>query len=338
MLRWPASESFAAADSGLALFASSVHLSYLGTLMLLRLASAIVCLAVLLPGQGGETGEADVRAAEGERRMKAAQGERGEKGEVEDDKNLTPEQRLARNITSGASNYCRLMASVTPAKLLPGQSGTLRILATLQGHAVLPSPAPIEMLGQAQQGAVTLGALAARPADAGRLEKGYLGRPVYENYAVFEVPVTMAPTAVIGSKHTVAVDLKFDLYDGNSAQAIGRFLDRAATEIEVGRTLDPEVKGVPRRAETPPVAAVQAPAGVANEAPVVAPPPAPLQANAVVPEPTRPTPAATSTKEAVAEPVAQLPVEDEGGGLPMPLLVGGGALLLAVVLLLARKK
>ena len=296
--------------------------------MLLRLASAIVCLAVFLPGQGGETGEADVRAAEGERRMKAAQGERGEKGEIEDDKNLTPEQRLARNTTSGASNYCRLMASVTPAKLLPGQSGTLRILATLQGHAVLPSPAPIEMLG----------ALAARPADPGRLEKGYLGRPVYENYAVFEVPVTMAPTAVIGSKHTVAVDLKFDLYDGNSAQAIGRFLDRAATEIEVGRALDPEVKGVPRRAETAPAAAVQAPAGATNEAPVVVPPPVPLQANAVVPEPTRSTPAATSTKEAGADPVAQLPVDDEGGGLPMPLLLGGGALLLAVVLLLARKK
>lgn len=303
--------------------------------MLLRLAVGIVCFAAFLPGQEGES---DVRSAEGERRAKkAAAGEaQEEKGEI-DDSRMTPEQRLARNITSGASAYCKLLATVTPAKLMPGQSGTLKILATLQGHAVIPSPAPLEMLAQPQQGAVSLGGLAIRPADVGRLEKGYVGRPVYENYAVFEVPVTMAATAVLGSKHAVAVDLKFDLYDGASAQPIGRFLDRVGTEIEVGAVPDPQVKGGVAR----PAAAV---ADVGK--PLVAPPaeaappgpatnPVPLAANAVVPEPTK-VPSQAPESPAAAGPV--LPVEDDGAGMPLPLLVGGGVLLLGVALLLARKK
>ena len=72
--------------------------------MLLRLAAGIVCVAAYLPCQEGEA--SDVRNAETQRRIKTGvPGEKGEKGEVEDEK-LTPEQRMARNITSGAGAFC----------------------------------------------------------------------------------------------------------------------------------------------------------------------------------------------------------------------------------------
>src|SRR5215207_4590125 len=120
--------------------------------MLLRIVAGIVCLLALAPCQNGQNREAGgeeeaVRSAEAARE-KAKQGLRGEKGEKPDaeEENLTPEQRLARNITNGASAYCRFAAKLMPAKLMPGQSGILRVVATLQGHAVLPAPAQIEVL------------------------------------------------------------------------------------------------------------------------------------------------------------------------------------------------
>ena len=300
--------------------------------MLLRLVAGILCVAAYLPCQEGES---DVRSAEAQRRIKTGvAGEKGEKGEIEDEK-LTPEQRMARNITSGASAYCRFLMTVNPPKLMPGQSGTVKILATLQGNAVIPSPAPFEMVTRPQQGAISLGALAFQPASPGRLASGYLGRPVYDNYAVIEIPVTMAPTATLGSKHVVEVDMKFDLYDGVSTQPIGRFLDRSATEVEVGQVLDPEVKGAARR---PTADDSPKPDALPSEPPrnadaKVAPPAPSLQANAV-PAPTKPV----AAPEPTAAPETPLPTEDQGGDLPLPLMLGGGALLLVVILLMSRRK
>jgi hypothetical protein len=318
--------------------------------MLLRVLPALLLFAATIAGQKEQSGE-DVKASEDLRRAKAAaRGERAAKGEMaegtgeagekdESDSRLTPEERLARHVTSGAQAYCRLQASLKPEKLMPGQSGVMTILATLQGDAVLPAPPPtLEVLNAAQQGEVTLGTLSARPAVNGRHARGYLGRPVYDNYALLDVPVTMSANAQLGSKHVVAVELKFDLYDGNSAQPIGRFLDRVSTMVEVGKVLDPAVQGGVRAAATTPP-----PTGE----PAVPPPQPQPAAVRTATEPVRVDPnpiAPASTPTASPE----LPASDsqvqapsaaaEDGGLPVPLLIGGGVLLLAVILLLARRR
>jgi hypothetical protein len=312
--------------------------------MLPRLLTGMLFFAAALPCQK-EEGTADVKSAEDARRAKAAareerglKGEAGEMGE-EDGANLTPEQRLARNVTHGAQAYCRFLATTKPEKLMPGQTGTLTILATLQGNAVLPAPASFQVLNAAQQGELSLGTLSARPATVGRHAAGYLGRPVYDNYAVLEAPVTLAPSAQVGSKHVVAVELQFDLYDGNSAQTIGRFIDRVATTVEVGKTPDPVVQGGVRPASsvaTAPAANVPPPTSEPEERAstppeVVAPR---LEANTVVPQAPAPAPAPAAPATTEAPPV----VGDGDSGLPLPLLIGGGALLLAVVVLLARRR
>jgi hypothetical protein len=314
-----------------------------------RLLPALLWLAAGLPCQNEQATE-DIKSAEDARRAKAAHGERaakgeagetGEKGEDESDRHLTPEQRLARHITSGASAYCRFRAALKPEKLLPGQTGTLTIVASLLGDAVLPAPPPtLELVNAGTQGEVTLGTLIARPAPVGRHARGYLGRPVYDNYALLDVPVTLSPNAAVGTKHVVAVELKFDLYDGNSAQPIGRFLDRVSTTIEAGRPLDPVVQGVPRaRSETLPPTGAQAepPPPVAEPKPAAAPVRSaePIDAQPVAPAPLAPAPAATEPGPATAPPT---PDVDAGGGLPLPLLFGGGVLLLAVVVLLTRRR
>lgn len=306
-------------------------------MLLLRTCAAAAILAVLIPAQVEEVGgESDVRGAEIERRMKEGKGQRGE-GEKENEENLTPEQRLARNVTSGAGAYCRFQASLVPAKLLPGQSGMLKVLATLQGNAVIPAPAPMEMVGLMQQGSVVLGPLSPLPAEPGRLAAAYLGRPVYDNYAIFDVPVTMAADAPLGSKHVAAVDMRFDLYDGNTAQPIGRFVDRVSLTIEVGAVPDPQVRGL--------AAPDAAPAAVAPAAAPPADAPSVGAAGGAAKLPVdgqvrTPEPATTAPVAAVEAPAGDGPVPSADGaeGVPMPLLLGGGVALAVLGILLLRRK
>ena len=307
-------------------------------MLLLRSIAAAAFLAALLPCQVEEVGEADVRGAESERRMKEGKGQRGEEGEKFAEENLTPEQRLARNVTSGAGAFCGFQVSVSPAKLMPGQSGTLKVLATLRGNTVLPSPAPIEMVGPQQQGKVTLGGLTPLPASPGRLAAAYVGRPVYDNYAVFEVPVTMAADAPLGSKHVAAVDMRFDLYDGNSAQPIGRFVDRVAMEIEVGRVADPEVRGMNKAAASPePKPDAPAPTTAASEGGSDAGAPTPLAGRVLVADPAPAPPAPSASVDGPATD-APPPTVEESGGMPVLLLAGGAVAAVVVGLLLLRRK
>jgi hypothetical protein len=248
----------------------------------------------------------------------------------EGEEKLTPEERLRRNITTGASNFCRFHTSLRPAKLMPGETGTMLVAAILQGQAVLPAPAPLELVQTVQSSPVAVGGLAVRPAELGRLAAGYVGRPVYENYAIFEVPVTLAAEAQVGKKYPVAVDLKFDLYDGASAQPIGRFLDRATLEIEVGRVPDPVVPTGAAAA----TASGPAPTTIEASKPEAVAPPAPVSGAIVVaPEPVAPAAAPNVASDAAAS----LSVEPEAG-MPVVLIAGAGALLLGIVVLLARKR
>jgi hypothetical protein len=305
--------------------------------MLLRTLLALVCLNAAAPCQNGEAGE-EVQNPDVTRRIHEAKEKagRGDKEAAEDGrKNLTPEQMLARNITSGASAFCRFYATVKPNKLMPGQSGVVSVAAILMGDAVIPTPPPMEMIGAAQQGVIGLGPMSFVPAEPGTHAKGYLGRPVYDNYAIFEVPVTVSPDAEVGKKHRVAIDMRFDLYDGNSGQPVGRFVDQVSTEIEIGRALDPAVavprEGAARSSEAGKMAIEPTASEPLAEAkpqrvlegsviePVAAPAPVPLQPDGSASE----IPVGVDTSETL---------------LPLPMLVGGGVLLLGIVLLLARRK
>jgi hypothetical protein len=312
---------------------------------LLRSFVGFVALASLLSAQQ-RPGDGELERGERERMRAEAKAKAGgkevpegeEKSEREEDlKNLTPEERLARNITSGAGAYCRFTTSVREGKLMPGQSGTLLVTATLQGAAVMPSPPPIELVAPSQQGVATVGALAVRPADIARLAPGYAGRPVYDNYVVFELPVTLSPEAQIGKKVPVVIDLKFDLYDGASAQPIGRFVDRATAEIEVGAEPKPLVSMPAAAAATPPAEAVGGapvePAKPQKEA--ASANPAALGGSAmssVVPGAVPPESPAAGATDSPPPPVG------DSDGLPLWPILAGGGLVLVLILMLARKR
>lgn len=303
-------------------------------------------LAAVLPAQEerGERPQAPSRIDKARQELLRQYGLDGTKVEseeelqrlVEEFEKLTPEERLARNISNGASAHCRFYTSFRPAKLMPGQSGTMLVTMTFHGAAVLPAPPAIEMVSGPRQGPVTVGTLAVRPAEPGRLASGYLGRPVYDNFAVFEIPVTLTGEAPIGSKQPVSVELKFDLYDGVSAQPIGRFVDRATGEIEVGQQPDPKVVVPPRSGEVAaasvraePVASLPS----APAAPATAPGPAALAGRAGEVRESQPSP------PVAGETSGSLPLPSASAdGLPLLPILGGALLVVGVAILLIKKR
>lgn len=313
--------------------------------MLLRLLPCLLLLSAIGLAQSGSEGE----EAERIRAKRAALQEAGDLKEEEgkgtpDDalSELTPEQRLNASMRHGAGNFCTFIATPKPSRLMPGQSGVVVVTAVLRSRAVLQAPAPVELTSTPNQGLVTLaGQPQFRPAEPGRIESAYRGKPVYDNYAIFEVPVTMSAQAQLGQKQVVSLELKFDLFDGSTAQSIGRFLDRCSTEIEVGRAADPAVnasnrarQGLGQQRPTGGAAVTDGSADAelaeARPAPkstvVVAAP------NLVLPDQQQPSASAPASPSSDAPPVDEEPL------LPMPLWIAGGALVGLLALLLLRRR
>ncbi|MFT7536033.1 MAG: hypothetical protein ACI85K_001987 [Hyphomicrobiaceae bacterium] len=316
--------------------------------MIFRLSSISRILAVLLlfvaviPAQRGE-GELSSEQIEAMQSQRSADGKgRSEKESATDRKNrweaMTPEERLDSNIRRGSKAHCRFVATCRPPKMLPGQSGVMMITAILSGQSVLPAPLQMQLTPRVQPGAVAIGSLSPRPALPGTIAKAYLGRPVYENTAVFEVPVTMGNDAKLGSKALIAVDLQFDIYHGDTGQTIGRFIERVTTDVEVAPYVDPPVSN--RTPKVQPKPAPIAPIEVTN--------PDANPSNVIEPDSNAMSGTVTEVPVDAPEPVevdapatpSKLPPTDSGEGLGLPsiLAIGGGAFLLVMVLLLKRKK
>lgn len=310
------------------------------TFRLPKLSLIFAAFACLASGLSAQEGSGDVQAELEARRSKLAQKRQAQiDSEVGESKPMTEEERLEARKRRGSRGQCRFVASMRPPKLLPGQSGTLLITAILQGRSVMPAPSQVSMKPQVSK-TVQVGSLMARPAPVGTIHEAYRGRPVYENTAVFEVPVTITQAAKLGDKVRVGVELEFDIYDGRTAQAVGRFIENVQTDVEVAPHLDPQVQGRAMReskaAEAQPVEPLSG-SGVGNVATGGSDDKAEAMGGSA-------NAAAAPELQDPVEPASQgadddLPVTaTDEGGFPTVLIIGGGAFLLVIVLLLMRKK
>lgn len=317
---------------------------------LLVLASFAAALAAQqpVPPPNPQGTEESNQGDEGTRRKKEAElrGEIADEGkeamlakELDALNRLTPEERLARNVTHGFGSFARVHTGLKPSRLMPGQTGKLTIIVAFLGDTVVPSPPPVTMLSATQQGALTMGAFAFQPAKEAKLAKGFVGRPVYDNYLAIELPVTVAASAAMHSKHPVKVDFQVDLYSGTSGTVMGRFVDSAAHVVEVGPSPDPAVSfaNPPANGGT----AAPEPRGHAAEEtrePVrsAEPEPAPIRAADGDDVAVAPAPVAPQDRSGGGSPIPE--VEATGGFSPMLLIGGGAVVLLVLVMLLARKR
>lgn len=307
------------------------------------LLAALTFVISALPAQGegqGLQGQLEAQRQKlAKKRKKPVGGEDMETGD--DSSRMTPEQLLAARKRRGSRGQCRFVAAMRPEKLLPGQSGTMLVTAILQGRSVLQAPASVTMTLLTKGNLIELGPLAARPAAAGTIHRGFLGRPVYENTAIFEVPVTLANSATLGDKVQVALDLEFDIYDGESTQVVGRFVERVQTQIEVAPASEPQVEPRSERVESEAQAARAAPvAAAAAAAAEVGGSSGAAIAGAASRVADQPVDGPTAAPAAVEPASLPLGSGSAGGGFLLnPMVLGaGGILLVIVVLLLARKR
>jgi hypothetical protein len=235
--------------------------------------------------------------------------------------------------------FCQFRVHSEPVKMMPGQSGKLLVTALLRGTAVLPASAPLVLALAQDQGMVTLGTPTVLPARPGHLHAAFQGAPVYDNYAVMEVPVTISQEAAIGSTLPVRLQLDYELLNGDTAAPIGKFSDVAPAKIEVGVALDPAVKGgftpIDPRAVEAPVAPARPAGGITDPTAGAAQPDAISGTGAQIADSSAPAPGPLPVSGAPAADVPSVEAEDE---LSLGLLLGGGGALLVIVLLLVMRR
>jgi hypothetical protein len=217
----------------------------------------------------------------------------------------------------------------------------------LEGDAVMTWPTTVDVQpvvgGPLQFGAATMA-----PPDQARLAKFFRGQQVYDNWAVLQLPVTMALGVPLGSKQSTVLNLSFDLANGTTGQPIGRFTERAPVSVEVGTVKDPQVR-IPdlhgqaeasgaantterRDQETAATLASQGPASQPQIQPEVVPmaPPDPRAKEAMQKVPTENPAVETDDEEAA--------LGGEVGSSSLLLYVAGGALLVILALTMKAKK
>ena len=175
------------------------------------LLTLIACCGAALPAQ--EKPGSLQRQMEKQRRKLAQKRERGDGVEVEGVEDTSPEAMRNARRMRGSRGQCRFVPAMRPPQLLPGQSGTLLITAILQGNSVLQAPAQLVVTPRTNGNVVQFGELQARPAKVGTIHEAYRGQPVYENTAVFEVPVTISSEAKLGDRAQVCLLYTSDAAD-----------------------------------------------------------------------------------------------------------------------------
>ncbi|MEY3163032.1 MAG: hypothetical protein RIT25_3027, partial [Planctomycetota bacterium] len=165
----------------------------------------------------------------------------GEEGGSADEPSKTVDGKLmdakaaaeAANMPRHARGMCHMVSAIHPNRIAPGTTGTGIVTMILEGDAVLTAPAPVQFQYVETQGPVTLAAAAFRPAKKARIAQAFAGREAYDNYAIFEVPLTVAAGTPHG-RQQVNLVLTFDLHHAQSGALLGKFSDSVTIDIEVG--------------------------------------------------------------------------------------------------------
>jgi hypothetical protein len=152
-----------------------------------------------------------------------------------EDRNLPPDELRKKYKDRLGAAYVDYSATCEPARIVPGGSGTLVVMMMLKQDAVLPPSGPTKIDLQPFQGKLGLGTPQLRPARPARLAEATRGKVAFDDYAVFDIPVTVATDAKVGA-HPVQLAFTYELYKGSSGAWIERFLDNVKVEVQVGST------------------------------------------------------------------------------------------------------
>jgi hypothetical protein len=213
---------------------------------------------------------------------------------------------------------CRFDISLSPNRLMAGQTGLAKIVMVLEGDSVVESAANLRIVlpegHDPAQSLLALGPGTILPPQPASLAPAYRGRLVYDNCAVVELPITMSSVAPSGSLQSIEIEARFRLHEGSTGRLFGEFRNPLLITCEVGSVADPAIQGT------------STDAGTATAVPVAG---TPASSPA---EPSRPE--ETGADGGTAPDLANAP-SDRGALL---LIVTGGLLVIAVFTVVARRR
>ncbi len=233
------------------------------------------------------------------------------------------------------ANFAGFVVSTKPARLAPGQSGTLIVVVSLQGDAIVVPGGTIGVTYPSTQGPITLGAFTVRPPKPGTLYKAFLDRPIHEKVLQIEIPISVQGGTAY-DRYPVHLELALDMTSGGSGDAMGTKKGPVSHQVLVGNPMPTPV---------PLVGAVPANVGTAGPADTTPAGPADTTPRDTVQAPGNGVGAAAPTPGDAPRNVATsnatdgvAPAAPTGGDQTLLYVVAGVAALGFVVLLLARKR
>lgn len=273
-------------------------------------------------------------------KLRALQKEGGDlEGELEGKGDADGGEHIKRVPDLGT--VARARVSTVPSRLGPGQSGEVRIVMMFRGENVIEGSSHFAATFEAVQGPLSLGPAQLDPASPGRLVELFAGQPVYENTAMFRIPITVDPAAK-HSRYPVRFTIEGDVTSGKTGVAMGRHELLAAGAVEVGeplptpgiRAANASVRGdvVPTPSEA---SAVRQPTAGSTtpKQPSTGSTATEGVGEGVLSDP---TPAESDSSEPMVEGTTLPGAEDRGP--PMAILAAGGAVLVVLLLLLLGRR
>ncbi len=316
------------------------HRWYSSAMPMFRLTVLLVSLVTMLPAHQ-KPGRAGPGVNLGERAEKQGK----EAGDLE--KPSASDDPLKGGGNSGPvrmspTGKCGFRVSVHPERLMPGQTGVVKVVMILQADAVMEFPSTLRLKPPANGGLLQFGAMVMQPPQSGNVAEAYRGRLVYDNYALAEIPVTMSTRAPLGSKQTSQLQADFQLHEGASGRFLGDFGQRLSVACDVGFAPDPTVQVVAVPSE-PTAQVTQEQQSAEQEARPDAAATAGGSGNAGVAAGGVAAPVEAPPQNKSADPAASTDqgpvlVVDEGLSVTPIYLIAGGALLAIVVLMLAMAR
>ncbi len=139
-------------------------------------------------------------------------------------------------IPGGLDRFLIPVCSIEPARIAPGGTGTLVMALALREGAVLASASALELRYSEAQGPAHLAVWSIGDPSIGSDSAAFRGRPVYENYAIVRIPLSVDATAAHG-KYPLSVQLVAELSDPKLGGSIGRYQGPANAQLLVGPAL-----------------------------------------------------------------------------------------------------
>ena len=200
-----------------------------------RLSAATLLLAcALAPSQALRAQEGDDAGAS---RIKESGGADGE------EEALRRKAELAGKVDpgpvpigGGLDRFMLPVTSIEPARIPPGGTGTLIIAFVMREGAVLATAADLELKYSPAQSPAQLGTWTIDDPKPGTAEGAFRGRPVFENYAIVRIPLSVDAGAAHG-KYPLSASVIAKLADPRLGANIGQFQGPATAQLVVGPPL-----------------------------------------------------------------------------------------------------